>query len=153
MITWKVLTIPGGGLCYRYWRQSSKINNLISLVKMDSKKLYRVRFQDQSERKTVEVVVESVEASEFMGLVVLEEFVFSDQKKLIIMPEEDEARQRFCKTERFHVPFHSIVYIEEFTDQPADLKRLPFVREVTEHSDQARKPNLINRVDEPNLKL
>ncbi len=110
---------------------------------MDSKKLYRVRFQDQSERKTVEVVVESVDASEFMGLVVLEKFVFSDQKKLIIMPEEDEARQRFCKTDRFHVPYHSIIYIEEFTDEPADLKRLPFVREVTNQSEKPEKSNLL----------
>lgn len=94
------------------------------------KKLYRVRFLDQSERKTIEVVVESLASSEFLGLLVLEKFVFNDNKKFVILPEEDAARQRFAKTERLHIPYHSVIFCEEFEEEPADLKHLPFMREV-----------------------
>lgn len=101
------------------------------------KKLRRVRFVDASEKKTMEVVVEKISSSELMGMVVLEGFVFSDQKKLVILPEEEAARQRFCKTERLHIPYHSIIYCEEFDDEPADLKHLPFIREVMETPERS----------------
>lgn len=104
------------------------------------KKLFRVRFIDQSERKSVEVVVESVNVSEFMGLVVLEKFVFNDNKKLVILPEEEEARSRYAKTERLHIPYHCLVFVEEFDEEPADLKHLPFVKEVPKDASIPEKP-------------
>jgi hypothetical protein len=95
-----------------------------------SKRLFRVRFFDQSEKKLVEVVVENVSSSDFIGLITLEKFVFKDNKKLVILPEEDAARSRFGKTEKLHIPYHSVVYMEEFIDDPVNLKQLPFMKEV-----------------------
>lgn len=96
------------------------------------RRLYRVRFFDQSEKKIVEVLVEKVGASDLVGLVLLEGFVFRDQTKLVILPEEDEARQRFSKTQKLHIPYHAISFVEEFEDAPADIHNLPFVRKVEE---------------------
>ncbi len=87
---------------------------------------------DQSEKKPIEAVVQSVHPSEILGMVTLERFVFNENKKLVILPEEEQARARFYKTEKLHIPYHSIVYMEEFFEQPVDVRHLPFIKEVGE---------------------
>ena len=69
------------------------------------RKLYRVKFQERGEKPTT-VVVERFGPSDHFGLVALEGFVFFDQTKFVVLPEEDETRKRFAKTERLHLPFH-----------------------------------------------
>lgn len=98
-------------------------------------RLYRVRFFDRNEKDLTEVVVRSVAPSELFGLVCLEDFVFNDQRKFIILPEEDAARKKFAKTERLHIPYHNLAYVEEFLDEPTDVRNLPFVREVRKSED------------------
>lgn len=93
-------------------------------------KLFRVRFLDREGKEPQEVVVAVVRPSEFFGLITLEGFVFSDHKKVIVMPNEDAARKRYGKTQRLHLPYHNVIFLEEFDDEPADVKNLPFVREV-----------------------
>ncbi len=110
-----------------YWGEG-----MSTKVLPNKRRLYRVRFFDQSERKIVEVLVERVEPSDLAGLVLLQGFVFRDQTKLVILPEEDEARQRFSKTHKLHIPYHAISFVEEFEDAPADIHKLPFVRKVEE---------------------
>jgi hypothetical protein len=102
-------------------------------------KLFRVRFQDRDSKEPQEVVVTTVRPSEFFGLVTLEGFVFNDHKKIVILPNEDAARKRFGKTQRLHLPYHNLIYLEEFDEEPADVKHLPFVREVPLH-DAASSP-------------
>ena len=99
-------------------------------------KQYRVKFVERDEKQPFEVVVTYVGPSEFFGLIALEGFVFSDQKKFVILPEEDVARKRFGKTTRLHVPYHKIVFVEEFDEEPADLKNLPFIREIPAESSK-----------------
>lgn len=96
----------------------------------ESERLYRVRFNSKDGKDPSEVTVKNVYPSDFMGLVTLEGFVFKDQTKMVILPEEDEIRKRFNKTERLHIPYHQLVFVEEYNEQPADLKNLPFVREI-----------------------
>jgi hypothetical protein len=96
----------------------------------EPKKHFRVRFLDRDEKQPMEVVVTHVGPSDFFGLVCLQGFVFNDNKKLVILPDEDQMRKRFGKTERLHIPYHNLVYVEEFNDTPADLKNLPFLKEV-----------------------
>lgn len=95
------------------------------------RRLYRVRFQNREDKKPLEVVVRSVDSSEFMGLLVLEGFVFDDATKHVILPTEEEARKRFRNTDKLHIPYHNILFVEEFTESDKDLKNLPFVREVS----------------------
>lgn len=92
--------------------------------------LFRVRFQNREDQKPFEVVVRSVGPSDFLGMICLEEFVFQDQLKHVILPAEDEARKRFSKVDRIFIPYHSIIFIEEFQQEDPDLKNLPFIREI-----------------------
>lgn len=91
---------------------------------------YRVKFVEKGESTPLEVVVSKVGSSEFFGLVTLEGFVFSDRKKFVILPNEDLVRKRFSKTERLHIPYHNLLYVEEFFEEPTDLKNIPFIKEV-----------------------
>lgn len=97
--------------------------------------LFRVRFQTRDDKKPFEVVVRSVDSSEFMGLLALEGFVFNDTTKQVILPTEDEARKRFSHIEKLHIPYHNILFIEEFFEEERDLKNLPFMREVESETE------------------
>ena len=79
--------------------------------------LFRVRFRTRDDKKPFEVVVRSVDSSEFMGLLALEGFVFNDTTKQVILPTEDEARKRFSHIEKLHIPYHNILFIEEFFEE------------------------------------
>lgn len=93
-----------------------------------TERLFRVKFMEKESQKPTELVVEEVYSSEFVGLVTLSGFVFDDQKKFVILPEEDEARKRFGKTLKLHIPFHQLVFVEEFAPAVVDVSHLPFVR-------------------------
>lgn len=95
--------------------------------------LFRVRFQTKDDKEATEVVVRSLGSSEFLGLLALEDFVFNDQKKQVILPAEDNARKKFSNINRLHIPYHNILLVEEFTEQATDLTKLPFIKEVSEN--------------------
>ena len=101
------------------------------------KTLFRVKFQEKKDQKPVEVTVEHVSSSEFMGLITLDNFVFNDSTQQVILPTEDEARKRFGKAERLHIPYHSILSIEEFLAQKPDLTKLPFLKGQTLQTEGA----------------
>ena len=92
------------------------------------RQLYRVSFHAKPESEPFEIVVESVTASDFMGLVSLNGLVFNDVTKQVILPQEDKARKRFGKVRRLHIPYHSIICIEEFEEAPLDVENLPYIR-------------------------
>lgn len=99
------------------------------------RKLYRVKFQERNEKAPTTVTVESFGPSDHFGLVVLEKFVFFDQTKFVVLPEEDETRKRFGKTERLHLPYHVLLSVEEYFEEDPNLKHLPFIREVPKGQD------------------
>lgn len=105
---------------------------------MNEKTIYRVRFFEREPKQTLEALVRRVEPSEFPGLVCFSEFVFKDQHKKIVLPEEDAASKRFGQTQSLHVPYHNIISIEEILDEPVDLKNLPFLREVAQPSGEVK---------------
>lgn len=98
--------------------------------------LFKIRFVEKDIKEPIELVVKYVSPSEFIGLVKLSGLVFEDQRKYVILPEEDQARKRFAKTETLHIPYHNILYIEEFLNEPTDLKKLPFVKDVELKSEK-----------------
>lgn len=95
------------------------------------KTLYRVKFQEKREPSAkpdqgpTTVVVESFKPSEHFGLVCLEKFVFPEQTKLVLLPDEDENRKRFGKTDRLHLPYHVLLSVEEFHEDEPELKSVP----------------------------
>lgn len=56
----------------------------------------------------------------------IKDLVFSDKNKLIIDPTEDEVRNRFGEVEHIMIPFQSVVFIEEFSDEEKMEKVRPF---------------------------
>ncbi|MDQ3234439.1 MAG: DUF1820 family protein, partial [Pseudobdellovibrionaceae bacterium] len=87
---------------------------------MKKEHIYRVRFVEKSQSAPIEALVRHVEPSTLPGLVCLSEFVFKDATKMIILPEEDAASKRFRNTISMHIPYHNILFVEEFHEEPVD---------------------------------
>ena len=112
---------------------------------MSDTTLFKVKFFEKDQEKPMEVLVRHVEPSDFPGLVCFSDFVFKDQTKKIIMPDEDKATKRFKKTKSIHVPYHNILFIEEVDDEEVDLKKLPFLREIQKETGPLSKPENKNK--------
>ena len=100
-----------------------------------AKTLYRVRFMTKDETRPIEVVVKKVVSSEFLGLIMLEEFIFNDSQHHVVLPAEDRVRKLYTDTKRLHVPYHNIISVEEFQPSKLDVKRLPFIRAAEEETE------------------
>ena len=100
-----------------------------------ARRLFKVRFVDPVDKQPVDITVEHVGAGAFFGMVTLSGFVFNDNKKMVILPEEDAARKRFGKTQTLHIPYHHLIYVEEFDELPMDVKNLPFLHPVDSLDD------------------
>ena len=92
---------------------------------------YRVKFQNKGEKTPSEVTVQHVSSSEIMGCIVLEDFVFIDQKKHVILPTEDDARKRYKDVKKLHIPYMSIIAVEEVEAVETDLSSLPFLKKTS----------------------
>lgn len=97
---------------------------------MSEELIYRVRFREKEKGPATEALVRSVDPSDIPGLVRLSGFVFKDSTKKIILPDEDAASKRFRKTKSLHIPYHNILFVEETSDDPVDIRNLPFLKEV-----------------------
>ena len=78
----------------------------------------------------MEVVVSSIESSDFLGLIKLSGFIFNESKKQIVLSSESEARKRYGKVNCLHIPYHNISSIEEFNEEKTDLENLPFIKKI-----------------------
>lgn len=96
----------------------------------ESRRRYRVKFLEKNEKNPVTVTATAVQASEYFGMIAIEGLVFDDRRRHIILPDEDSTRRRFAKTNRLHIPYHNVICIEEFDEDPPDLKKLPFIKQV-----------------------
>lgn len=47
----------------------------------------------------------------------IKDLIFSNKKKLIIDPTEDEVKNRFGEVEHIMIPFQSVTFIEEYSDE------------------------------------
>ena len=106
------------------------------------KTLFRVRFQGKEEKNLMEVVVENIYNSDFIGLITLENFIFMDQTKQVILSSEDQARKKFSKTKKLHIPYHCVLTIEEYTPDPIKMDNLPFIRKT--HREEKNKESREN---------
>ena len=97
---------------------------------VENRRRYRVKFLEKNAKNPVTVIATTVRASEYFGMIVIEGLVFNDHRRHIILPEEDNTRRRFAKTNRLHIPYHNVICIEEFNEEPPDLKKLPFIKQV-----------------------
>jgi hypothetical protein len=56
----------------------------------------------------------------------IKDLIFSDAKKIIIDPTEDEVKNRFGGVEHIMIPFQSVTFIEEYSDEEKLEKVRPF---------------------------
>ncbi len=105
---------------------------------VENRRRYRVKFLEKNAEHPVTVVASTVRASEYFGMIAIEGLVFNDHRRHIILPDEDSARRRFAKTNRLHIPYHNVICIEEFDEEPPDLKKLPFIKQVKLNGETAQ---------------
>ena len=91
----------------------------------EPRRLFRIRFTDKVEKKTVTLIAAKVTVSDFFGLIAIEQLVFTNNNKQIVLPEEDSIRKRYATTKRLHVPYHNVVSIEEFVEDAPKLRKMP----------------------------
>ena len=90
-----------------------------------ARRLFRIKYTDKIEKKTIVLVAGKVVMSDFFGLIAIEQLIFSNQRKQIVLPEEDTIRMRFADTKKLHIPYHNIISIEEFLEDAPSLKKMP----------------------------
>mgnify|MGYP006299507783 FL=1 len=56
----------------------------------------------------------------------IKDLIFSTKNKLIIDPTEDEVKNRFGEVEHIMIPFQSVTFIEEYSDEEKMEKVRPF---------------------------
>ncbi|HHB12979.1 MAG TPA: DUF1820 family protein [Chromatiales bacterium] len=76
-----------------------------------SKKLFRVTFINQG--KVYEVFARKVYASDLYGFVTVEQLRFGERSGVVVDPGEERLRDEFQGVERFHVPMHAVVRVDE----------------------------------------
>ena len=113
---------------------------LKSSMNQNKDRVYKVRFFENNEKDSLEVLVRSVEPSEFPGLVCFSGFIHKKNPNKIIVPSEEEASRRFQDTKSIHVPYHNILFIEEIEERQAELKNLPFIKGVPSTKSQDPSP-------------
>ncbi|MGQ0698020.1 MAG: DUF1820 family protein [Panacagrimonas sp.] len=93
--------------------------------------LYRVSFHNQG--KVYEIYARGVSHGGMPGFVEVEKLVFGENSALVLDTSEEKLKQEFENVERFYIPLHAVIRIDEVNKQgPARItagggdKVLPF---------------------------
>lgn len=78
---------------------------------MKLRKFYKVIFI--SHDQLYEIYARQVYQADLMGFITIEELCFSQRHGVVVNPVEEKLRRQFADVDRFFVPVHSIVRIEE----------------------------------------
>lgn len=85
------------------------------------KTLYRVTFHNQG--KIYEIYSRGVSHGAMPGFVEVEDLVFGEKTELVVDPSEEKLKDEFEGVERFYVPLHAVVRIDEVTKRgPARIR-------------------------------
>lgn len=74
-------------------------------------RLYRIQFNNQGQ--VYEIYARSVSHGSMMGFVEVEKLVFGEKSSVVIDPSEEKLKTEFADVERFYVPLHSVIRIDE----------------------------------------
>jgi hypothetical protein len=73
--------------------------------------IYRVIFFNQG--SVYEVFARQVMQGGLYGFIEVEDLIFNEKTKLVIDPAEDRLKQEFAGVQRFHIPMHSVIRVDE----------------------------------------
>ncbi|MBN2332678.1 MAG: DUF1820 family protein [Deltaproteobacteria bacterium] len=76
--------------------------------------IYRVRFKTGN--RDYSLLARQVTESEFFGFIDITDFIFEDNNRIIISPEDDALRKEFVKTDCVSVPHQYILRIDRLQD-------------------------------------
>ncbi len=76
-------------------------------------KLYRISFLNQG--KVYELYAGSVQHGALPGFIEVADLRFGEHSTVVIDPSEEKLKTEFDGVERLHVPFHSVIRIDEVT--------------------------------------
>jgi hypothetical protein len=82
---------------------------------MSTSRLYRVAFLNQG--KVYEIHARAVSHGTMPGFVEVEKLVFGERSTVVVDPSEERLRTEFANVSRFFVPLHSVVRIDEVTQE------------------------------------
>lgn len=78
-------------------------------------KLYRVSFHNQGQ--VYEVYARQVSHGGMPGFVEVEKLVFGERSSVVVDPSEEKLKSEFANVERFYVPLHSVIRIDEVSKE------------------------------------
>jgi hypothetical protein len=82
---------------------------------MTKLRVYKVIFASQG--KLFEIYARRVSSSEINGFVEVEELLFGEKTTLLVDPSEEQLKQEFSGVCKTHIPFHTVVRIDEVDRQ------------------------------------
>jgi hypothetical protein len=74
-------------------------------------RLFRVSFMNQGQ--VYEVYARNVSHGSMLGFVEIEKLVFGERSSVVVDPSEEKLKGEFEHVERFFVPMHSVIRIDE----------------------------------------
>lgn len=80
-------------------------------------RLYRIQFSNQGQ--VYEIYARSVSHGAMMGFVEIEKLVFGEKSSVVLDPSEERLKTEFANVERFYVPLHAVIRIDELSSKQA----------------------------------
>lgn len=81
----------------------------------NKQRLYRVSFLNQG--RTYEVYAREVSHGAMLGFVEVGKLIFGEKSTVVVDTSEERLKQEFDGVERFYVPVHAILRIDEVSKQ------------------------------------
>ena len=78
-------------------------------------RLYRISFHNQGQ--VYEVYARQVSHGGMPGFVEVEKLVFGERTTVVVDPGEERLKAEFDNVERFYVPLHAVIRIDEVNKQ------------------------------------
>lgn len=77
--------------------------------------LYCITFKTDNE--VYQLHCRNIVESPYYGFLQVEDFLFRDQRKYVIEPQDDKVRREFGGLNKTTIPFHSILRIDEYEEK------------------------------------
>lgn len=78
-------------------------------------RLYRISFINQGQ--VYEIYAREVSHGDMLGFVEIGKLVFGERSTVVLDPGEEKLKTEFANVERFYVPVHSVIRIDEVNKQ------------------------------------
>jgi hypothetical protein len=86
-------------------------------TKAAKSRIYKVIFHNQG--KVYEIYAKGVSQGSLFGFVEVEQLLFGQKTKVVVDPSEESLKTEFAGVERFHIPIHAVIRIDEVEKQGA----------------------------------